>query len=184
MEKIAILGPSGAGKSWLARELSSTLGIKVYHLDRLLWLPGWIRKDRETRIDIQQDLAREYLWIIEGMYLRSSEPRLNEADTIIFLDPHPLVCLLHLISRHSRDHGYPRRDIPEGCTDKLALEQLVTLLIFPLKERRQIMHIIQVYNKDKYIIWLRSRNEAEDFLTQLKLIVNEKMDDYKVAYVA
>lgn len=46
------------------------------------------------------------------------------------------------------------------------------------------MHIIQVYNKDKYIIWLRSRNEAEDFLAQLKSIVDEKMDDYRVAYVA
>ena len=179
MKKIAILGPSGAGKSWLARELKSLLDIKVYHLDRLLWLPGWIRKDQETRIDIQQDLAREDRWIIEGMYLRSSEPRLNKADTIIFLDPPPLLCLLHLISRHNRDHTRPRRDIPEGCTDKLGLEQLIALLIFPLKERRQIMHIIQIYNKDKSIIWLRSRNEAEDFLTQLKL-----MADYKVAYVA
>jgi len=46
------------------------------------------------------------------------------------------------------------------------------------------MHIIQVYNKDKCIIWLRPRNEAEDFLTQLKLIGDEKMADYKVAYVA
>ncbi len=183
MKKIAIIGPSGAGKSRLARELNSMLKINKYHLDRCLWGPGWIRKDTETRIDIQQKLAQEKQWIIEGAYISSSEPRLNEADTIIFLDPHPLVCLLHLITRHNRDHGHPRRDIPEGCTDRLTFGQLVMLLTFPLNERRTIMQKLQIYRYKK-IIWLRSSNEVENFLTQLKLMIDEERSDYRVAYVA
>ncbi len=84
MDKIVVIGSSGAGKSTLAKELSSILGIKAYHLDRLFWLPGWIRKDRDTRIDILQNLVREKQWIIEGNYFSSSDLHVLMADTIIF----------------------------------------------------------------------------------------------------
>src|SRR5260370_23338407 len=102
-EKIVILGSSGAGKSTLARELSRMLNIKVYHLDRLFWQRGWKGKTRDTRIDIIQDLVREQQWIIDGNYLSASELHLNAADTIIFLDISPLVCLQRIIKRHHYD---------------------------------------------------------------------------------
>src|SRR5260221_13717615 len=119
MDKIVIIGSSGASKTTLARELGSILKIKVYHMDRFFWQRGWKEKTRDTRIDILQGLVREKRWIIEGTYLSSSEPRLEAADTIIFLDFSPLLCLYRIIKRHRVSHGCPRRDIPEGCTDKL-----------------------------------------------------------------
>src|SRR5579859_7311827 len=84
MEKIVIIGPPGAGKTTLARELGPMLNIKVYHLDRLFWECCWKAKARDTRIDILQKLVLEKQWIIEGTYLKSSEPRLEAADTINF----------------------------------------------------------------------------------------------------
>jgi len=183
MKRIVILGSSGAGKSTLAKELSSILRIKAYHLDRLFWLPGWIRKDRETRIDIMQNLVREKQWIIEGTYLKSSDLHVRMADTIIFTDLSSLVCLLPLIKRHYRDHARSRRDIPEGCKNKLSLHQMVKVQTFPLNERRIIKQKLRAY-KAKQIIRLQSSYEVDHFLAHLKLIADEKRNAYRTVYVA
>jgi adenylate kinase family enzyme len=165
MDKIAIIGSSGAGKSTLARELGSILKIKVFHLDRFFWQRGWKVKTRDTRIDILQEIVREKQWIIEGTYLNSSELHLNAADTIIFLDIPPLVCLWRLTKRHREYYGCSRRDIPEGCTDRLTERLILRVLTFPLDDRRTLKQMLRSY-KSKRIIWLRSGKEVKDFLAQ------------------
>src|SRR5260221_13754266 len=167
MDKIAIIGSSGAGKSTLARELGSILKIKVFHLDRFFWQRGWKVKTRDTRIDILQEIVREKQWIIEGTYLNSSELHLNAADTIIFLDIPPLVCLWRLTKRHREYYGCSRRDIPEGCTDRLTERLILRVLTFPLDDRRTLKQKLRSYNS-KRIIWLRSSKEVKDFLAQLE----------------
>jgi len=173
MKKIVIIGSSGAGKSTLARELGSILKIKVFHLDRFFWQRCWKRETSDTRIDILQDFVREKQWIIEGSYLSSSELHLHEADTIIFLDIPPLVCLLRVMKRHLAYRRRSRRDIPEGCTDKLTLLRILKVLTFPLHDRRTIKQKLRSYNS-KRIIWLRSRKQVRDFLAQQKQDGDEK----------
>src|SRR5439155_26610035 len=109
MEKIAIIGSSGAGKSRLAKELGSILKIKVFHMDRFCWLRGWKGKTGDMRIDILHKLVRDKQWIIVGTDLNSSMPRLEAADTIIFLDIHLLLCLWLVIKRHREYRGRSRR---------------------------------------------------------------------------
>ena len=175
MDKIAIIGSPGAGKSTFARELGSILKIKVFHLDRLFWQYGWKVKTRDTRIDILQEIVREKQWIIEGTYLSSSELHLNAADTIIFLDIPPLVCLWRLRKRHREYFGRFRRDIPEGCTDRLTRLLILRVLTFPLQDRRTIKQKLPNY-KSKHIIWLRSGKEVKDFLAQQK----QGMDNQRI----
>jgi len=173
MKKIVIIGSSGAGKSTLARELGSILKMKVFHLDRYFWQRGWKRETRDTRMDILQDFVREKQWIIEGSYLSSSELHLHEADTIIFLDIPPLLCLWRLTKRHLAYRRRSRRDIPEGSTDKLTMSHILKVVTFPLEDRRTIKQKLRNY-KSKQIIWLRSRKEVEDFLAQQKQDGDEK----------
>jgi adenylate kinase family enzyme len=165
MDKIAIVGSPGAGKSTLAQQLGKSLNIEFIHLDRLFWQRGWKEKTRDTRIDILQNLVREKRWIIEGTYLSSSEPRLEAADTIIFLDFPPLLCLYRIMKRHREYHGRSRRDIPEGCTDKLTLHRMLKVLVFPVRGRKMLEQKLPNYNS-KRIIRLRSDKEVEDFLAQ------------------
>lgn len=168
MEKIVIIGSAGTGKSTFARKLGSILNIKVYHLDRVFWQRGWVIKPRETRIDILQHLVQDKQWIIEGSYLSSSEPRLNAADTVIFLDNAPLVCLQRIIKRHLKYHEHSRRDIPEGSKDKLTLLLISKVLVFPFRGRRALIQKLRNYEWSKQIIWLRSGKEVEDFLAILE----------------
>jgi adenylate kinase family enzyme len=183
MEKIVIIGSPGAGKSRLARKLGPMLKIKVFHLDRIFWRSGWKELPWDVRIDIQQNLVREKQWIIEGTYLRSSEHRLKAADTIIFLDIDPSLSLLHIIKRHHEFQGRPRRDIPEGCTDKLTFYRILKVLVFPFRGRITLKQKLRKY-KSKQIIWLRSVQEVEDFLEHLEPYGYEDMQSSKTLSVA
>jgi len=172
MKKIVIIGPPGAGKSTLAIALGAVHKIKVFHLDRFFWLSGWEKETGDIRINILRDFVGEKRWIIEGSYLNSSELHLNEADTIIFLDISPLLCLYRIIKRHYKYHGRSRRDIPKGCTDRLTLSCVLKVLAFPFQGRKTIEQKLHTY-KTKQIIWLHSGEEVEDFLAQQ----GQKMDD-------
>ena len=173
MDKIVIIGSPGAGKSTLARKLGRKLQIPVVHLDRKFWLPGWIEKPRNTRIEILEKIVRKKQWIIEGTYLSSSEPRLNAADTIIFLDIDPATCLQRIIKRHFECQDQHRHDLKEGCHDKLTLIRILKVLVFPIRGRRTLNKKLSNY-KSKHIIRLRSTIEVEAFLTQLESQTNVK----------
>ncbi len=165
MDKIAIIGSPGAGKSTLAQQLGESLNIEIIYLDRYFWQPDWREKPRDARIEILNELVRKERWIIEGTYLDSSEPRLNAADTIIFLDIPPWLCLHRIRQRHNKYKGQPRPDLPDGCSDKLNLTCVLKVLGFPLRGRRTLKQMLRSY-KSKRIIRLRSGKEVKDFLAQ------------------
>ena len=167
MEKIVIVGSSGAGKSTLARELARILDIKSIHLDRLLWKRDWKEKNKYERLEILEKLLfGEEQWIIDGNYLRFAEFHVNAADTIIFLDISPLLCLQRLVKRHYKNRECFRRDIPEGTTDRISPLRLLKVLAFSLGGKRTIKQTLHNY-ESKQIHTLRSTKEVNDFLTNL-----------------
>jgi adenylate kinase family enzyme len=167
MDKIAIIGSPGAGKSTLAQQLGESLNIEIIYLDRYFWQPDWREKPRDARIEILNELVRKERWIIEGTYLDSSEPRLNAADTIIFLDIPPWLCLYRIRQRHNKYKGQPRPDLPDGCSDNLTLICVLKVLVFPFRGRRTLKQKLPNY-KSKQIIRLRSGKEVEYFLALLE----------------
>lgn len=183
MKRIVIIGPAGAGKSKLARDLHSRYNIKTYHLDRIFWERGWKWKHRDVKLDILQKLVREKQWIIEGSYLKISEPRLEAADTIIFLDMPPLLCLFRLIERHYKQHDRSRRDIPMECTDKFDWKLIVKVLTFPFRDRKLLQRNLARYEGTKRILHLRSPEEVTAFLVELTSTEQATHDHVPTSFV-
>jgi energy-coupling factor transporter ATP-binding protein EcfA2 len=174
MNRIAIIGSSGAGKSTLARDLGSILHIKVIHLDPYFWKPDWEERPKEERVSILHDLVQGAQWIIEGTYFTTSDMRLKEADTIIFLDMSRWLCVQRVIRRYVSYHNHkqPRLDLPDGCPDKLGFLYCVKILLFWFFGRRTIKWKLREIEPKK-IIRLHSPEEVADFLDGLRQLVCE-----------
>ena len=116
MRHVAILGSAGAGKSRLARELADALELPVVHLDRLYWKPGWVAPTEPEWEAIQRrELGRES-WIADGLQEnRAGLPDhwLDAADTIVFIDTSPLLCVWRVIRRRLSSEAGP--EMPADC---------------------------------------------------------------------
>lgn len=170
MKKIAIIGSGGAGKSTLARQLSKTLAIEVYHLDALFWQPNWVLSSRERQREIQTDLVKKESWIIDGNYGSTFDIRLSAADTIVFLDIHRVICLYRAFKRMIQYRNRTRPDMGEGCEERFDLEFFKWIWDFPKKRRPALIKTLEDLSAEKNVIVLSSLKEIKDFIKKRGLI--------------
>ena len=104
MKRIAVIGPVGAGKSSLAAELGRRLGVRVLHLDTLFWKPGWVPTPLDEWEAVQRRELAAPAWIADAQYDDILPEWVEEADTVVFLDVSPLVCLWR-VGRRRLDRG-------------------------------------------------------------------------------
>lgn len=106
MKRVVILGRGASGKSTLAARLGEITGLAVIELDKLFWQPGLVATPRDEWVQLQQKLAAQEKWIMDGDLgpYDSLEPRLRAADTILFLDFSLLRCALRAL-RRSRERA-------------------------------------------------------------------------------
>ena len=121
MRRVIIIGPCGSGKSTLARELAPLMGLPLIHMDQLNWNPGWIETERSALRARVEDVAARDAWLIDGNYGSVLAPRLERADTVIYLDFPIRLCLWRLIRRIVSHRGQSRPDMPEGCPERFDL---------------------------------------------------------------
>lgn len=167
MKKIAIIGSGGSGKSTLARKLGAILHIKVIHLDALFWKPGWVGVPKEEQRLVQSELVKRETWIIDGNYGGTMDKRLNNADTIIFLDIPRAICAYRVIKRWIQYRNKTRPDMGEGCEEKISLEFLKWVWEYPKAKKPVILQKMNALSKEKKVIILKTPKEVEQFLKKL-----------------
>ena len=122
MKRVLIIGPCGSGKSTLARELAPRMGLPLIHMDQLGWQPGWVETDKpELHRRIHEAVAGDH-WLIEGNYGSTLEPRLERADTVLYLDFPITLCLRRLLRRIWTHRSKARPDMPANCPERFDLE--------------------------------------------------------------
>lgn len=128
MRRVLVIGPCGAGKSTLSGELGKRLGLPVLHMDQLNWKSGWQESaPEELRAKLNTVIAGE-TWLIDGTYGGTLVPRLEQADTVIYLDYPIRLCVTRLLRRIWTWRGRTRPDMTEGCPERFDLGFLLYLL--------------------------------------------------------
>lgn len=163
MSKIIVIGCPGAGKSTFSRKLSEVTGIKLYYLDMLWHKPDKTHISREEfDIELEKIMTNES-WIIDGNYTRTLEARLKECDTVFLLD-YPLeICLEGAASRIGKE----RVDLP-WTEDEFDEEFKQYIIDFSKDNLPVIYELLDKYRDTKKIIIFKSRNEADDYLENIK----------------
>ena len=168
MKKILIIGSSGAGKSTLAKRLHEILGIEIIHLDQHYWQRNWTRTDEEVwQRKVEKILEGKNEWIMDGNYRSTMHLRIPQADTIVWLDFFPIVCLYRIFKRRLKDN---RADEIDGCKERVTFELIRwALWKFPRENRKDILKRIEEVKNEKDVFVLKSNKEIEDFLDKLKI---------------
>lgn len=163
MSKIIVIGCPGAGKSTFSRKLSEVTGIKLHYLDMLWHKPDKTHISREEfDIGLEKIMANES-WIIDGNYTRTLGARLKECDTAFLLD-YPLeICLEGAASRIGKE----RVDLP-WTEDEFDEEFKQYIIEFSKDNLPVIYELLDKYRDTKKIIIFKSRNEADDYLENIK----------------
>lgn len=167
MKRIMVIGSGGAGKSTLARQLGERLHLDVYHLDALMWRPGWVMAPREERIDIQQQLVKKDQWIIDGNFGNTLDLRLQAADIVIFIDLPRIVCVYRVLKRGIRYRGTTRPDMGASCEEKLDFAFLKWVWNFPDIQRLQLLQQIQQHPTQPHLIHLKSSRAVRNYLQSI-----------------
>jgi adenylate kinase family enzyme len=150
MKKIAVIGSGGAGKSTFSLLLGKQLNLPVYHLDKLYWQPRWIKTPNEEWEKTLINLCKNECWIIDGNYKSTLDTRLDACDMVIFLDVNRYICIYRAIKRTLTSKH--RRDMAEGCEERINLAFLKFLWDFPRTTRPIIVKKLNAISHKKVII--------------------------------
>ena len=167
MKKILVIGSGGSGKSTLSLKLGATLGIDVYHLDKFYWREGWTKPAPEEWLQIIDGLLSREQWIMDGNFSGTLKQRIEQCDTIIFLDFSRPLCLWRIIRRRLQYRQRARPDMANGCNERLNLEFVSWVINYRKRSRPKVVELIRLNAPTKKIFWLKSPRQVDAFLASL-----------------
>ena len=162
MKKIIVIGCPGSGKTTFAEKLRDKTNLPLYHLDSIWHKPDQThisREDFDSRLD---EILLQDAWIIDGNYQRTMERRVSACDTVILFDLATEICLDGAKSRLGKE----RYDLPwiETELDSNFERQIEE---FSSKNLPLIYNVIDRYKHEKSIVIFKSREESDNFLSNL-----------------
>lgn len=166
MRRVLIVGNSGGGKSTLARRLGEKLGLPVIYLDVLFWKPGWTESDDDEFHARVVAALQAPMWVCDGNFGGSWHLRMPAADTIIWIDQPPLLCLARAIWRVIQYRDGTRPDMAEGCRESIDLKFYHFILTYDRKVRPRLEAALAEHGAHARIVRLRSDREIDAFVAQ------------------
>ncbi len=181
MKRIAIMGCPGSGKSTLARALGERLGLPVYHLDAIYWLPGWTESDYEVfRPKVQEILAGDE-WIVDGGYSNSDpeELRYTRVDALILFDRSVWLCLWRVIKRVAMYRSRTRPDMGDGCNERVDLELLRYIWNYRRNAWPKILERVERHGTP--VVFVRSDPDVDALVEEINALRFRRTEELKAA---
>ena len=166
MRKVMIMGCPGSGKTTLARKLSAKLNLPLVHLDVLNWRDCWQAISMEEFDALLLQEVQKEVWIIDGNYHRTIPLRLEQCDTVIYLDYSRMTCLFGVIQRVLKGYGKSRPDMGGNCPERFDFSFLKFVWDFNRNNRKNYLEMLS-HQKDKSVIIFHNRRECSEFLRKL-----------------
>ncbi len=164
-KRILIVGCPGAGKSTMALDLSGKTNLPVVHLDKLLWLPNWVKREKNEFDALMEKELQKPEWIIEGNFRRTFAHRLTYADFCIYLNYKKSVCVNGVNERVKKYAGKTRPDMTEGCLEMEDPDFINYITDFNKSVRPEMIKVLKK-SKCPYKI-LKSRKQAERWIKKV-----------------
>lgn len=165
MKRIALIGCGGSGKTYLSKQLAAAIGAPVTHLDAVYYDDEWNTLPKEKFAAIQEELVAAPTWVIEGNYASTMPIRLRAADTVIFLDIPPAVCLWGLLQRRRRYGGGQNKDT--GVYDRITWNFVRYIWGYRKTMAPRVRNLIKEHANDATVHVVTSRKEARTLLKNL-----------------
>ncbi|AWS48623.1 topology modulation protein [Streptosporangium sp. 'caverna'] len=162
MDRIAIIGCGGSGKTTLGRRLAALVDAPMTHLDGVYYDAAWNALPQEEFAAIQQKLVAEPRWVIDGNFASTLPIRLARADTVIFLDIPPAVCLWGILQRRLRYRGGQHGE--HGVFDRIHWGFIRYILGYRRRMRPRVRALIAEHATHARVVTLTSHRAARRFL--------------------
>jgi adenylate kinase family enzyme len=158
-----VTGNAGAGKTTLATTLGQALDLPVFHLDSIVWQPGWRKTPPDERDRQEAELIEGQDWVIDGV----SDQVRGAADLVVFLDVPRYRCLGRVFRRNLPYLFRSRPGLPAGCPEILIIPRLIRMILrFPHRVRARIR---SEASSSVRFRWIRSAEDMEQLGTELGL---------------
>lgn len=169
MNKVIVIGCPGAGKSTFSRKLSKLTNLPLFYLDMIFHKPDKTIYSREEFDEKLNQIMKYDKWIMDRNYARTLPVRLEQCDTVFWLD-YPLeVCLKGIEMRR----GKPRVDMPwiETEPDKEFIEFVKN---FEKNNNPELKSLLQ-QAEGKEIHIFKSREMENSYLGELEEKLKQKL---------
>lgn len=158
MKKIIVIGSPGAGKSCFSKKLALFTGINLFHMDNLYWRSDRTHITHDELVEKLREIMSDDSWIIDGNYISTLELRVNEADTVFYMDYPTDICIEGIRGRI----GKKRDDIP-WTEQELDDDFLKFVESFCTDTKPRIEEMLKKYT-DKTLYRFCGRDDADEFL--------------------
>jgi adenylate kinase family enzyme len=170
MKKVAVFGNAGGGKSTLSRRLSQITGLPLHVLDKIKYQVGGAEVPNEDYNHIHQQILDTETWIIDGFgSMETLWPRLNKADTLVFVDLPLYVHLWWVTKRLITGYFKPPEGWPQNSPIlKSSLNSYRVLWLCHKYLTPKYREYIQQAQSNKNVYHIQSIKEISQFFELIK----------------
>ena len=174
MKKVAVFGNARGGKSTLSKKLSEITGLPLHVLDKIKYLAGGAEVTHEDYKHIHQEILQTQRWIIDGFgCMETLWPRLDEADTLVFVDLPLYVHIWWVTKRFITGYFQPPEGWPQNSPIlKSSLKSYRALWLCHKFLTPKYREYIKQAQSSKSVYHIRSTKEILDFFELIQNKIN------------